>query len=38
MAQPLAVVIVTGEPAALTDRVVPDWLNCTTCVGGFVNR
>ena len=38
MAQPLAVVIVTDDPAALIDSVVPDCLNCTTCVGGLVNR
>jgi hypothetical protein len=38
MAQPLAVVIVSADPAALIDSVVPACLNCTTCVGGLVNR
>jgi hypothetical protein len=38
MAQPVSVVIVTADPAALIDSVVPDCRNFTIRVGGFSKR
>jgi hypothetical protein len=38
MMQPVSVVTVTADPAALIDNMVPDRLNVTICVGGFANR
>jgi hypothetical protein len=38
MVQPASVVMVTADPAALMDKVVPDRLNVTISVGGFTNR
>jgi hypothetical protein len=37
MAQPVPVVIVTADPAALIDSVVPDCRNVTIRVGGLAN-